>query len=220
MKESVNNMTTRPQFNRNMSNKAFSHFYWYKGELQSICSQYGLPTYGTKAELTKYIVAFLNGEPAAEIKPVRKARRKVASKLTAESITLDTKLLGFGFSLNQEARTFFAHYFGVGHFTFRKVMGIKMREVEKNADASATVADLVKISKKPQMISSNNAEEKTYQWNSFVRAFRNDSISKKYYEPMKVAAIIWKIIKDSDQPKVYTRKLIVENAELIKDFRK
>ena len=43
---------------------------------------------------------------------------------------------------------------------------------------------------------------------------------KKYYEPMKVAAIIWKIIKASDQPKIYTRTLLIENAELIKDFLK
>lgn len=214
------NMTVRPKFSRNMSSKTFSNFYWYKEELQNICSKYGLPTYGTKAELTKYIIAFLNGETATEIKPIRKSRRKVASKLTADKITLNTKLLGSGFSLNQEARTFFANYFEVEHFAFRKVMGIKMREVEKDSDINATVADLVKALKYPQLISFDNDEEKTYQWNSFVRAFRNDSISKKYDKPMKAAAIIWKIIKDSDQPKVYTRKLVIENAELIKNFLK
>lgn len=37
---------------------------------------------------------------------------------------------------------------------------------------------------------------------------------------MKVAAIIWKIIKASDQPKIYTRTLLIGNAELIKDFLK
>lgn len=100
------NMTVRPKFSRNISSKTFSNFYWYKEELQNICSKYGLPTYGTKAELTKYIIAFLNGETATEIKPIRKSRRKVASKLTADKITLNTKLLGSGFSLNQEARTF------------------------------------------------------------------------------------------------------------------
>ncbi|ARO02347.1 SAP domain-containing protein [Lactiplantibacillus plantarum] len=213
-------MTTRPQFNRNMSSRTFADFYWYKEELQSICHQYGLPAYGTKAELTKYIVAFLNGKAAAEIKPVRQLKRKTASKLTAESITLDTKLLDSGFSLNQAARTFFANYFGVEYFNFRKVMGIKMREVEKDGDVSATVADLVKVLKDPRLISFDNEEEKTYQWNSFVKAFRRDSISKKYHEPMKVAAIIWQILKKSDHPKVYTRKLVIENAELIKEFRK
>ena len=213
-------MTVRPKFNKSMTSEKFSSFYWYKGELQNICSQYGLPRYGTKAELVKYIIAFLNGEPATEIKPLRKPRRRVASQLTADSITLDTKLLDSGFSLNQAARTFFANYFGVEHFTFRKIMGIKMREVEKNEDVNATVADLVKILREPQMISLDNDEEQTYQWNSFVQAFRSDSISKKYYEPMKVAAIIWKIIKASDQPKIYTRTLLIENAELIKDFLK
>lgn len=120
-------MTVRPKFNKSMTSETFSSFYWYKGELQNICSQYGLPRYGTKAELVKYIIAFLNGEPATEIKPLRKPRRRVASQLTADSITLDTKLLDSGFSLNQAARTFFANYFGVEHFTFRKIMGIRMR---------------------------------------------------------------------------------------------
>ena len=114
-----------------MGSGTFSEFYWYKEELQNVCGKYGLLTYGTKAELTNYIIAFLNGETATKIQPIRKPRRKVASHITAESITLDTKLLGSGFSLNEEARTFFANYFGVEHFTFRKVMGIKMREVEK-----------------------------------------------------------------------------------------
>lgn len=213
-------MTSRPKFSRNMNSKIFSNFYWYKKELQNICSQYGLPTYGTKAELTKYIIAFLNGKAAAEIKPIRNSRRKVASQLTSDSISLDTKLLDSGFSLNREARIFFANYFGVEHFTFRKVMGTKMREVEKNADINATVADLVKVLKNPQLISFDNDEEKTYQWNSFVRAFRKDPISKNYYSPMKVAAIIWKVIRNSDQPKIYTRTLVIENAELIKDFLK
>lgn len=213
-------MVVRPKFSGNMSSKTFSNFYWYKEELQNICSEYRLPTYGTKAELTKYIIAFLNGKTAIEIKPIRRSRRKANSQLTADNITLDTKLLGSGFSLNQEARMFFANYFGVEHFTFRKVMGIKMRGVEKDGDVRATVADLVKILKDSRLISLDNDEEKTYQWNSFVRAFRNDSISKKYNQPMKVAAIIWKIIKDSDQPKVYTRKLMIENAELIRCFLK
>ncbi|KRL04401.1 hypothetical protein FD46_GL001529 [Liquorilactobacillus oeni DSM 19972] len=202
-----------------MDSKIFSSFYWYKEELQNICSQYGLPTYGTKAELTKYIVAFLNGEVAAEIKPVRKVRRRKGSHLTADSISLSTKLLNSGFSLNQEARKFFARYFGVEHFSFRKVMGIKMREVEKNADVSATVADLVKVLEDTKIIFfDDNDEEKTYQWNNFVRAFRNDPISKNYHEPMKVAAIIWKIVKNSDQPKIYERNLVIKNAKLIKKF--
>ncbi|MCR1926178.1 MULTISPECIES: SAP domain-containing protein [Lacticaseibacillus] len=30
-----------------MTSETFSSFYWYKGEFKNICSQYGLPRYGT-----------------------------------------------------------------------------------------------------------------------------------------------------------------------------
>lgn len=210
-------MSIRPSFNESMSSTTFKAFYWYKEELQQICKRYGLPTYGTKAELSDYIVSFLAGTSIEQINSVRKIRRKTRSSLTADRISLETKLLNSGFSLNKEARIFFADYFGVTKFSFKKSMGIKMREVERNADVGATVADLVEALK---IQSIDNDEEKTYQWNSFVKDFRNDPISKEYTAPLKVAAILWKTVRDTDLPKIYDRQLVLKNSELIVKFRK
>lgn len=211
------NMSIRPEFGRSMSSETFNAFYWNKEELQQICKQFDLPSYGTKAELNKYIVSFLEGIPIDQIKSVRKIRRNTDSSLIADNITLETKLLNSGFSLNKEARKFFADYFGVTKFSFKKSMGIKMREVELNADVDATVADLVQALK---VQTSNNDEEKTYQWNNFVRDFCKDSISKEYTEPLKAAAILWGIVRDTNLPKTYTRQLVVKNSEFIKKYRK
>lgn len=212
-------MSSRPQFDSKLSSNVFISFYWYKEELQRICREYKLPTYGTKAELTNYIVQFLDGVPSSNIKPARKIRRSTNEKLQAKDITLKTKLLNSGFSLNKEARKFFEDYYGVPKFSFRKSMGIMMREVEKNEDTKATVADLV-YAIENEVDLTHNKEEQTYQWNKFVRDFRNDKFSKKYNNPMKVASILWRVVRDSDQEKVYNHDLIIRNSKLIKNYLK
>ncbi|AUI71245.1 SAP domain-containing protein [Companilactobacillus alimentarius] len=213
-------MSEKPRFNSKMSSDVFISFYWYKEELQKICREYQLPSYGTKAELTNYIVKFLDGVPVSSIKPVRKIRRSTSGNLKAEDINLNTKLLNSGFSLNNEARKFFEQYYKVPSFSFRKSMGIKMREVERNADTNATVRDLIWALENSQVDLKHNKEEQTYQWNNFVRDFRLDISSKNYRTPMKVASILWKKVRDSNQEKKYSHKLMVNNSKLIEKYLK
>lgn len=89
----------------------FEHTYYYKTDLVKICKSLSLPASGTKAELNSYITAYLNGTPATQIKPKR--RQKFRRSLTYQEINLDTKLVGSGCSFNNEARRWFANYFGV-----------------------------------------------------------------------------------------------------------
>lgn len=213
-------MSKRPLFNDKMSEADFQSFYWYKKELEIICRSYNLPSSGTKAELSEYVREFLSGVPVENIKPVRVSHRSTSKKLIAKDIHLDTKLLDSGFSLNSEARKFFANYYGVEKFTFRKPMGIKMREVEKNQDNDATVADLIKSLSNERQRNYENDEEKTYQWNEFVKDFFADKESLNYHSPMKVAAILWKTVRDSQDDKVYTHSLLADNSVLLAEFRK
>lgn len=210
----------RPAFNSKMDSETFHKYYWYKAELEQICRKYKLPNYGTKAELTGYIVQFLEGMPVQNIKSVRKIRRNTTLSLKADQITLNTKLLNSGFSLNNEARIFFCRYFQVEKFSYRKSMGVMMREAEKNADTSATVADLIACLDDDKQKYTENAEEKTYQWNNFVKSFRNDPYNSKFSSQMKVASIIWRILRDSDKEKVYSRELVKENIKSIQKYVK
>ncbi|ATO46478.1 hypothetical protein C5L30_001146 [Companilactobacillus farciminis] len=213
-------MSNRPQFDVKMTSEVFISFYWYKTELEQICREYKLPSYGTKAELTNYIVKFLDGVPSSNIKSVRKIRRDTSKKLQSKDIRLDTKLLNSGFSLNKEARKFFEEYYNVQKFSFCKSMGIKMREVEKSGDTKATVADLIHVIENTEKDATPNKEEQTYQWNNFVRDFMNDELSKKYKSPMKVAAILWKLVRNSNQEKKYSHELMVKNNKLIETYLK
>lgn len=213
-------MSKRPEFHLGMTSENFLKYYWYKTELEQICHDNKLPSLGTKAELTDYIVQFLAGKSIEKIVSVRKIKRNTTKHLTAAQITLETRLLNSGFSLNNEARKFFANYYGVKKFTFRKAMGIKMRAVETAGDTKATVADLILALESKSTSVVNNDEEKTYQWNNFVKDFRHDQASKEYSDSLKVAAFLWKIVRDSDGEKNYSHELLVDHMDAIEKFHK
>lgn len=216
----VKKMSKRPEFHFGMTSESFLKYYWYKTELEQICRENKLPSLGTKAELTGYIVQFLEGKSVEKIVSVRKIKRNTTKHLTADQITLETKLLNSGFSLNNEARKFFANYYGVEKFTFRKAMGIKMRSVETAGDTKSTVADLIAALESKSTSVVNNDEEKTYQWNNFVKDFRQDQTSKEYSDFLKVAALLWKFVRDSDANKSYSHELLVDHMDDIKKFHK
>lgn len=155
---------------------------------------------------TAYIIKLLSGVPVLNIKVTRKIRRK--GTLKAGSITPNTNILASGFSLNNEARAFFKSYYGLSQFSFKKSMAIKMRAIETTQDKTATVQDLIDVYEHPDENLSNNAEEQTYQWNNFVKTFMAGDCTKVYHERMTVASILWTKVRNSEQPKQYSKELL------------
>ena len=203
----------------------FEETYFYKNELINLCREYHLPTYGTKAELSEYVYLYLSGTPADKIKAYR--TNKQESHLKADEITLDTKLIGSGFSFNNEDRKFFADYFNVEHFSFKKEMAIIKRQAETDSDGDMTVGDLIGQFQKLQSnetqrlaILNKNNEESTYEWNNFVKEFFNSPESHCFADKLKVAAVLWQHVKQSKRPKRYSPDLIKKFASEINWFRK
>ena len=197
----------------------FEHTYYYKTDIVKICKLLSLPASGTKAELNSYITAYLNGTPATQIKTKRK--QKLRPSLTYEEINLDTKLIGSGFSFNNEARRWFANYFGVKNFSFKKEMAIIKRKAEAEDDTKITVRDLIyHIEHWKQEEIESVAEEQTYQWNNFVRDFFEDPATKKYQDRLKVAAILWKLVRESSNNKIYSHGLLRQYEKEIHSYRK
>ncbi|CAJ2234654.1 SAP domain-containing protein [Companilactobacillus paralimentarius] len=209
-------MADRPYFSKKLSVEDFQKFYWYKTELVQICKDNQLPSYGTKAELNQYIIQYLSGIPQSQIKTVRTNTH--ISSLKTEQINPQTKLLATGFKLNAEARKFFADYFQMSKFSFKKSMAIKMRQVQSDQDTSATVQDLIDAYQNKTL--TDNEEEHTYQWNNFVKDFNHDERSKKYSQKMKVAAIIWSKVRDGQTDKTYRSQLIDQYQSEIEKYRK
>ncbi|ARW24447.1 hypothetical protein S101189_01011 [Pediococcus acidilactici] len=54
-----------------------------------------------------------------------------------------------------------------------------MREIGTDRNVNATVQDLIHAYEECDINIFKNKEEKTYQWNNFVKEFRNDRLSKK-----------------------------------------
>lgn len=203
----------------------FKENYFYKTDLVKLCREYHLPTYGTKAELNHYLYLYLPGTPAADIRPRRIVQKK--STLTAAEITLDTKLVGSGFSFNNEARNFFANYFNVERFSFKKEMAVIKRQAEVDNDTEITVGDLIarsmdlkKNGKRRVKVLTKTSEEPTYQWNNFVRDFCQSETSQAFTNKLKVAALLWQHVKVSKSPKKYSPELIQKYAAEINPFRR
>ena len=215
---------TRPKFPRDLSLKQFSAYYWYKDELAAICRQVGLEAAGTKAELQNRIIDFLRSGKI----PKRSRRghfsqiRKTAAANTA--LSLSTRLIPEGFKFNRTAREFFAKYFNVKKFSFTKEMAAALREAEKRGDLERTVADLVAVyekTKKPKTKAARkSAEEKTYQWNGFVRAFNRDARTRGLANRMQVATLLWRQVRERAGIKTYSPQLLDEFAEAINKMSK
>ncbi|WP_019252207.1 SAP domain-containing protein [Limosilactobacillus reuteri] len=196
----------------------FEQTYYYKTELVKLCRQLELPTSGTKAELNSYIREYLNGTSAARIKPLR--HKKSHRSLAYEEINLDTKLLDSGFSFNQEARKWFADYFGVKRFLFSKQMAIIKRKAEVEHDTEMTVGDLIlEMQNWDQSKTNLSVEEGTYQWNNFVRDFFKDQATAQYRHRLKVASILWKKIRMSKKIKIYRHDLLKKYDREIKEYK-
>lgn len=216
-------MNNRPSFSKNLSIEEFEKHYWYKVELEKICRQYDLPSQGTKAELQVYIKEFLSGKKSLN-KRAKSSRIRKNVILTNGAITLETKLIGGGFKFDNVARKFFADYFKVEKFSFTKDMAVALRKAEEENDFEMTVKDLIdiyveskknkkksksKVKEKPKIDESiQNAEEKTYQWNNFVREFFNDTHTKVFNRNIKVAAYLWRIVRDNPGSKKYSTELL------------
>ncbi|MFF2092017.1 SAP domain-containing protein [Paenibacillus sp. NPDC058174] len=156
----------RPPFSKALTVQQFELHYWYKNELINVCKTHNIPASGTKAELEERIKKWLAGEEMTDHRQAGTALRKKKQESHKE-LTLSTKLIPDGFKFNQQARNFFASYYKKQKFSFTKEMAALLREAKRRGDMEMTIADLIEVYEgKTSLVTS---EEKTYQWNNFVK---------------------------------------------------
>lgn len=197
----------RPEFNEIKSYKEFSKYYWYKKELQEICKKIGIEYNGNKSELCDYIQEYFNGN-------IIKHQKEAKIKKTNKPITLDTKLLEFGFALRNEYRDFFGNQVGVKNFKYTAVMAAALKKVRQRKDEDFTAKDLIDV-----YLGKNDYatyDNSSCQWNKFYQDFCKDNVSNNFSNKMKAASILWKKVRESDLEKVYSRKLYDEYKNELK----
>jgi len=201
----------RPDFNNIKSFEEFNRYYWYREELSQICKSLGLEYRSTKQELNYIIEQYFKGNR------IEKSVRKVKKK-QAEAITLNTPLLECGFSFNQKFREYFSVATGVEPFKFNADMATAWRKVKAENDINFTIQDMLKV----YYGESDYAkyDNSACQWNQFLKDFCSDEFSDFYSNKLKVAAILWKEVRDSTNEKIYSRQLLDEYRYKIEECQK
>jgi len=194
-------MMNRPDFDDIKDYDEFCKYYWYRDELIKICKSHGLNAPSGKIELNKVIEAYFLGE---KILPEKKKIRK--SKNVVTKLTLDTGLIECGFTFGNRFREFFAKETGVSPFKFNVDMVATAKAVKENGDESFTLGDLLDIyyGKKTYAVYDRAA----LQWNKFVKDFSADDTTRVFSDRLKAAAALWKIVRDSDMKKEYSRDIL------------
>ena len=201
----------RPSFKDIESFEEFNKYYWYREELSQICKSLGLEYRCTKKELNYIIEQYFKGNR------IEKSTRKVNKKY-AEVISLNTPLLECGFSFNQKFRDYFSAVTGVIPFKFNADMATAWRKVKRDNDINFTIQDMIKT----YYGESDYAkyDNSACQWNQFLKDFCADESSNNYSNKLKVAAILWKEVRDSKSEKNYSKQLLNEYRYKVEEYRK
>ena len=204
-------METRPDFDKITSFEQFNKYYWYREEISQICKSLGLEYRGTKQELNHIIEAYFKGNL------IKKSPRKKVKK-QVENISLYSPLLECGFSFNAKFREYFVAVTGISPFKFTADMATAWRKVKSEKDGNFTIQDLLKV----YYGQSDYAkyDHAVCQWNQFLKDFCADKHSGRYSNKLKVAAILWKEVRDSDKEKIYSDNLLRDYEDKIKDYHK
>ena len=201
----------RPDFSNIKSFEEFNKYYWYREELSQICKSLGLEYRCTKKELNYIIEQYFKGTKVEKF-------LKKAKKNQLEDITLETPLLKCGFSFNQKFRDYFSAVTGVSPFKFNADMATAWRKVKSDNDKEFTIQDMIKI----YYGESDYAkyDNSTCQWNQFLKDFCADEHSNNYSNKLKVAAILWKEVRNSKNEKIYSKQLLNEYGYKLEEYRK
>ena len=212
-------MNVRPSFEEIKSFDEFSKYYWYREELVKICRQLGIGTSGYKAELNKRIEEYFNGNQnrhagadskKSEISEKRRSHCK--SKGPMKELSLETSLIECDFRFSQEFRDFFSAQTGIKKFKFNADMVASVRKVRETGDRTFTLGDLLDVfyGKK----SYAQYDKVSLQWNKFVKDFCADPATAQFSDKFKLAARLWKKVRESSGEKIYRHELLEQLKEV------
>ncbi len=129
---------------------------------------------------------------------------------------LDTPLLYCGFSFNTRFRTFFSKQTGIAEFKFTADMAAAWRKVKKENDTAFTIQNMLDIYY--QNSDYAKYDNSSCEWNQFFKDFCLDKRNADIRNKLRIASKLWKIVKESSLPKVYSYALVEQNKTLLKDF--
>ena len=169
-------MQQRPKLQTGLDKDTFLSFYYLKEELVSFCRENGLPSGGSKQELTERIALFLE-TGRAEV-PKRKTAKK--AKPANGELTLDTEIEQ-GFVCSERHRAFFKEHIGRG-FSFNVAFQRWLK-----ANAGRTYADAVQAYRDiaGQKKTTKSAIGSQFEYNTYIRDFFADNKGRMLGDAIK-----------------------------------
>ncbi len=212
-------MGKRPEFCSIKTFEEFSKYYWYREELIKICRSLGLKSDGGKIELNGVIKSYFAGEKilpqikqhgkkeAAFCKEFSASCKKSTKGKSVCELSLKTGLIECGFTFGNRFREFFASQTGIQKFKFNADMVATVKKVKESGDTNFTLGDLLDVYYGKKIYAKY--DKSALQWNKFVKDFCADQATAIFSERLKAAAALWKIVRESDMPKVYSHELFI-----------
>lgn len=162
-----------PKLSRNLKPQEFKEYYFLKEELKDFCRAEGLKISGSKGDLEKRILHYLQtGERLNE--PAIKRN----SPQTSTEITLDSKL-GENFKCSKDKREFFEKEIGKG-FKFK----VKFQKWLK-ANPEKTYREAVEAYFELQNSGQRTEIGKQFQYNQYIRDFFENNKDRSLDDAIK-----------------------------------
>ena len=196
---------TRPEFSSISTYEEFSKYYWYRDELLAICRKLGVSSTGGKHELEDIIRQHFAGTlDAAKLKKPRATSRTAKKRYPSEPYTRNTSVVLSGFTCGNAGRAFFEAETGIVPFHFTADMVACIKKARTENDESFTLGDLADVFYGKETYATY--DKSVCQWNQFLKDYFADRGKNGTAEE---ARALWKKVRDSDKPKVYTPELLL-----------
>lgn len=180
---------TRPPLTKSLTSSEFKQYYFLKEELKDFLRKEGLKISGSKGELEKRIIYYLDTGKSLEM-PVEKNHKSE----TADEISLKSKI-GENFKCSEDKREFFEKEIGKS-FKFK----VKFQNWLK-ANPDKTYQDAINAYHEIQNSKEKTEIEKQFQYNQYIRDFFEDNGDKT----LKDAIECWKFKKSLEGHNKYER---------------
>lgn len=182
-----------PELTRNLKAEEFKEYYFLKEELKDFCRKEGLKVSGSKGDLEKRIIFYLETG-----KELRETPDKMHSNETPGNISLDSRL-GENFRCSEDKREFFKNEIG-DNFKFN----VKFQKwLKSNPDK--TYRDAIEAYYKIKNSNEKTEISKQFQYNQYIRDFFKDNDGKSLEDAIKC----WKYKKSIKGHNRYERSDLV-----------
>lgn len=169
-------MSERPELNKKLDTATFRSFYYLKQELADFCKENGLPTSGSKAELTDRIACFLDTESV--LKPTAERKTVVSIGTLTEDTVIEPNIV-----CSEKHRAFFSEKIGKS-FSFNVLFQKWLK-----ANTGKTYGDAIRayyriLEEKKQTKTEIGGQ---FEYNTYIRDFFADNPGKNLHD----AIVCW-----------------------------